>query len=86
MAMTSCCQDSYQKAVGWKGLIQLRAELMVQNHDLVMLNQQYENLDTQGIAHLGLLHLYHKDQVAFNQNSKIIKLLYPNKILMYIKM
>ncbi|MCI97989.1 hypothetical protein A2U01_0119291, partial [Trifolium medium] len=34
MAMTSCCQDSYQKAVDWKSLTQMREELAVQNHDL----------------------------------------------------
>jgi len=63
----------------------MKEALMMRNHDLVMVNHQHENLDTQGIVHLGLLHLYHKDQVAFNQNSNIIKMLVANKILMYIQ-
>lgn len=68
--MTSYCQDPYQKALGLKNLAQMKEALKGQNHDLTMLNHQHENLDSQGIGHLGSLHLYHKDQVAFNQNSK----------------
>lgn len=47
----------------------MKEALMKRNHDLVMVNHQHENLDTQGIVHLGLLHLFHKDQVA----SKLLR-------------
>lgn len=84
IVLTSYCQDPYQKVAGLKNLAQMKEALMVQNHDLITPNYQHESLDTQEIGHLSLLHWYHKDQVAFNKNSNMIRTLGPNKI-MYTK-